>query len=261
MTSKMTGDPSLTYLRPLAERFPAVDVALGEMARLAAELPLPKGTIHVISDVHGEDGKLRHVINNASGTLRPRVEQLFAGRLSAEQMQEFVTLLFYPRETLEKLEPTLVEASAQAEVLPARVLANHRVDPRVRAGYSWTHVVRTFPVVYRDLLQDMICQAAAAGDTAAFQASVKTLVDQGQAFPILCMMVQIVRDLAIDELVLAGDCWDRGPRGDRVVETLQRQPNLVFHLGQSRRGVAGRRSGARTAHRPCVCASRCAIAA
>ncbi|HZP41400.1 MAG TPA: fructose-bisphosphatase class III, partial [Candidatus Binatia bacterium] len=29
-----------------------------EIARLAAELTLPKGTIHVISDVHGEDQKL-----------------------------------------------------------------------------------------------------------------------------------------------------------------------------------------------------------
>ena len=38
---------------------------------------LPKGVIHVISDIHGDDTKLRHVINNASGTLRPLIEQLF----------------------------------------------------------------------------------------------------------------------------------------------------------------------------------------
>ena len=73
-----TREAELVLLRPLAERFPNVDAAMAEIARLSAVLTLPKGTVHVISDVHGEDQKLRHVINNASGTLRPVVEQLFA---------------------------------------------------------------------------------------------------------------------------------------------------------------------------------------
>ena len=40
-----------------------------------------------------------------------------------------------------------------------------------------------------------------------------------------------VRDLAIGELVIGGDCWDRGPRGDRVVEYIRRQPNVAFVWG------------------------------
>jgi len=71
-------DSAAAALRPLAAQVPNVDAAVAEIARLSAELTLPKGTIHVISDVHGEDKKLRHVINNASGTLRPLVERMFA---------------------------------------------------------------------------------------------------------------------------------------------------------------------------------------
>src|SRR5918997_1129875 len=82
-------------LRPLAAQAPNVDAAVAEIARLSAELTLPKGTIHVISDVHGEDKKLRHVINNASGTLRPLVERLFASAEDAPHLQEFLTLTFY----------------------------------------------------------------------------------------------------------------------------------------------------------------------
>jgi fructose-1,6-bisphosphatase-3 len=55
----------------LARDFPSVDHALSEIARLSGELTLPMGSIHVISDIHGEHRKLRHIINNASGTLRP----------------------------------------------------------------------------------------------------------------------------------------------------------------------------------------------
>src|SRR5262249_57331319 len=100
-------EPELAVLRPLGRQFPNIDSALAEIARLAAELTLPKGTIHVISDVHGESAKLRHVINNASGTLRPLVERLFADRLSPTEIQEFLTLIFYPKEMLERIEPTL----------------------------------------------------------------------------------------------------------------------------------------------------------
>src|SRR5947209_14417950 len=109
------GEPDLAVLRPLARLFPTTDAALAESARLAAELLLPKGTIHVISDIHGDDVKLRHVINNASGSLRPLVEQLFAGKLSPAELQELLTLILYPRETLERIEPSLTEPAARRD--------------------------------------------------------------------------------------------------------------------------------------------------
>ena len=85
-------------LKVLAQTFPSADAALAEIARLSAVLTMPKGTVHVISDIHGEDKKLRHVINNASGTLRPLVEQLFADQMEPRRFQEFLTLCFYPAE-------------------------------------------------------------------------------------------------------------------------------------------------------------------
>src|SRR5438270_8779069 len=100
-------DFELATLEPLAHEVPSIDSAIAEIARLSAELALPKGTIHVISDVHGEDKKLRHVINNASGTLRPLVERLFKDTLDAKQFQDFLTLIFYPAEVAERLEHTL----------------------------------------------------------------------------------------------------------------------------------------------------------
>src|SRR5260221_13734223 len=108
----MMNDTELAALRPLARRFTNPDAALAEIARLSAELTRPKGTVHVLSDVHGEDVKLRHVINNASGTLRPLVERMFAGRLSPEHLRKFLTLIFYPRELLALVGPTLQQPDA-----------------------------------------------------------------------------------------------------------------------------------------------------
>src|SRR3954465_7358731 len=100
-------------LQPLTREFPTEDAAVAEIARRTAELVLPKGTIHVISDVHGEDKKLRHVINNASGTLRPLVERLFKGTLDPKQFRELLTLIFYPAEVVARLERELTTVEAQ----------------------------------------------------------------------------------------------------------------------------------------------------
>src|SRR5687767_12828989 len=93
----------LTMLRALAARFATADAALAEVSALRAGLSLPKGTVHVVSDVHGEYKKLRHIINNGSGTLRPLVCALFSDRLTEREMQDLLALLYYPREALEHL--------------------------------------------------------------------------------------------------------------------------------------------------------------
>src|SRR6202521_4502130 len=100
-------------LAPLAREIPNIDKAIAEIARFSAELTLPRGTIHVISDIHGEDKKLRHVINNASGTLRPLVERLFKDKMGAEELQRFLTLVFYPAEVVGMLETKIRTAQAQ----------------------------------------------------------------------------------------------------------------------------------------------------
>ena len=44
-------------------------------------------------------------------------------------------------------------------------------------------------------------------------------------------MGRLVRNLAIYELIIGWDCWDRGPRGDRVMDYLRQQPNVSFIWG------------------------------
>src|ERR1700747_2122530 len=106
-------ESELAKLAPLAREIPNIDSAIAEIARFSAELMLPRGTIHVISDIHGEDKKLRHVINNASGTLRPLVERLLRERMAPEQFQEILTLVFYPAEVVGHLEETLRDPQEQ----------------------------------------------------------------------------------------------------------------------------------------------------
>jgi fructose-1,6-bisphosphatase III len=224
-------DSELATLEPLAHEIPNVDSAISEIARLWAELTLPRGTIHVISDIHGEHKKLRHVINNASGTLRPLVEKLFKDRMPPEQFQEFLTLIFYPAEVVERLEQRIRHAKDQ-KAYAMRTLHDLFEIVRVLAGRrSLDAATRVLPAEYRELLAEILHSPSTERDHTYVEAIVDELTRRGRVLHLIHLIGRVIRNLAIDELIIAGDCWDRGQRGDKVVEYLMQQPNVSFVWG------------------------------
>jgi fructose-1,6-bisphosphatase-3 len=220
----------LTLLRALAREFPSVDLALAEIARLAAELTLPRGAIHVVSDVHGEFKKLRHILNNGSGTLRPVVEGLFAGRLDETEIRELLTLLFYPRETLDRLAPKL-ESQEALRLFCRRAL--RRLGEVIRAlgrGRTRDRLHRIYPAPFRSFFAELLSEPSATRETYV-DAMIDSFVTHGYGREVIRQAAHVARNLAVDELVVAGDCYDRGPRADRVVDYVRRQPNVSFVWG------------------------------
>lgn len=224
-------DLALATLEPLAREVRNIDSAVAEIARLSGELTLPKGTIHVISDIHGEDKKLRHVINNASGTLRPLVERLFKDRMSKEEFQDFLTLIFYPAEVVERLEQTLRDPAKQKEYAVRTLGDLFEIVRALASNRSLNAATRLLPAEYRELLAEILHAPSVERDQAYVAAIVDQLVGRGRVLHLIHLIGRVIRNLAIDELIIAGDCWDRGPRGDRVVDYLMQQPNVSFVWG------------------------------
>lgn len=224
-------DVELNILRVLSERFPTAESAAAEIARLSAVLTLPKGTIHVISDIHGEDKKLRHVINNASGTLRPVVEKLFKDRMTPKELCEFLTLTFYPAEVTEKLEKTLTDRS-QLRSFAVKTLRSQLELARLLASrYSLRRAMQVVPKAYNELLSEMLHSQSTDRKDSFIESIVDSLIDGGRVLQIIHVVGRLIRNLAVYELIIGGDCWDRGPRGDNVVDYLRAQPNVSFIWG------------------------------
>ena len=242
-------DYELTLLKPLARQFPNVDAALAEIARLSAILTLPMGTVHVISDVHGEDRKLRHIINNASGTLRPVAERLFRQRMDAAEFQEFLTLIFYPAEVTGQLSTALADRG-QVRDFALRMLRPLLELVRVLASrYSLRRVQRVLPPEYASLYAELLQAPTAERGDVFVAAIVDRLLSCDRVLHFVHLTCRLIRNLAVYELIIAGDCWDRGPRGDRVVDYLRSQPNVSFVWGNH--DVAW--LGACLGHEPLIC--------
>mgnify|MGYP001297347658 CR=1 FL=1 len=66
----------LKYLKLLSKTFPNIAEASTEIINLSAILHLPKGTEHFLADIHGEAEAFQHVLKNASGTIRTKVDEI-----------------------------------------------------------------------------------------------------------------------------------------------------------------------------------------
>ena len=218
-------------LELLALKYANVDAAIAESARLAAVQTLPKGVVHVISDIHGEDKKLQHIINNASGTLRPLVEDMFARTMDDVERAEFLKLIFYPAEVTQRVGDTLttpdqVKAYSQRMLRPQLELLRYLVS-----NFSLRLATELFPAEYRELLLEMMHAPSTEREPDFIDAMLEELVRRGRALHLIHLLGRLIRNLAVDELIIAGDLWDRGPRGDRVMDYLRLQPNVEFIWG------------------------------
>ncbi len=211
-------------LRILASRYPNALAALARISALEAELALPAPTVHVVSDVHGEHEKLRQVINNASGSLRPFVAQLFAGQMSSRELDELLALVYYPYETWaakpHEARDALAFVEHGAEII--RALARRYTIERVEQI-----VPDPFDPVFREILF-----APALGRPNDWTARlIAPMLHAGRALALVRMVARVIRNLAVGELVVAGDLGDRGPRIDKVIERLEQQPDVAIAFG------------------------------
>ena len=72
---------NIRYLNLLAEQYPTINAASTEIINLKAILNLPKGTEHFITDVHGENEALKHILKNASGVIKRKLDDIFGETL------------------------------------------------------------------------------------------------------------------------------------------------------------------------------------
>jgi fructose-1,6-bisphosphatase III len=225
-------DPAeLTLLRSLAAQYPTTDAAVAEIAAAKAGLGLSKGVIQVVSDVHGEYRKLRHVINNASGNLRPMIDSLFASRLDDAQRRELLIVLYYPRETMEFLKAKLADRTFRRQWVRRTLRLQFELVRALARGYRRSWTTSFFPPERRELFEELFDEPTVRPDTTYVDAILDSLNEHDADLAMVRLASRLVRNLTAAEIIVAGDLGDRGPRIDRVIEFLIQQPNCSVLWG------------------------------
>lgn len=215
----------------LARQFPTASAVMSEIALVQAKLTLPKRRIHVISDIHGDDRKLRHVINNASGGLSNLIDQVLGAEITAEEKRTFLAFLYYPVEKMRRYQTRLGDREWRLRKIKHLMRLQFRlvrVLARTIAKDDLLRLVKEeFKVLYIALLDEVSFQR----DPRYVDSMIEALADYDQDIVALHEASRLVRNLVVSEVVVAGDLFDRGERGDRVIQYLRNQPKVSFTWG------------------------------
>lgn len=228
----------------MAHRFPTAGAAIAEIAGLEAKLSLPIGIVHVISDVHGEDAKLRHVINNASGALRQLVDRTLQGRLSPDEQAKFLAVLYYPREAVRAFAPGIIASGQRAPWVHSTLTLQFEIVRALRRTYRRDHFEHLLDPHYRELFVEL-----GSGQRPEYiREMLLSLSRHDRDWGAVRAGARLIRNLTCAELLVAGDLGDRGPRMDRVIDTLMSQPRVNVLWGNHDMLWIGAHLG----HEPCM---------
>ncbi len=219
----------LRYLELLSKSFPTAAKAAAEIINLSAILNLPKGTEFFVSDIHGEYEAFSHVLRNASGSIRLKIDDVFEDTLGEEEKRSLATLIYYPTEKME-LELSQVDDPEQWYIkqIPRLVLMCQRAAQK----YTRSKVRKAMPEDFAYIIDELMNEDRYGVDKEAYYAGIiDAVIRTGQAKALVEALCFLVQRLAIDRLHMVGDVFDRGPHPDVIVETLMRHHSIDIQWG------------------------------
>ena len=207
------GKDEQKYLELLAKEYPTRQQVCREIINLNAIRNLPKGTEHFMSDLHGEYESFCHIINNCAGVIKEKIERIFATQLSEQDRQEICTLIYYPREKLNKLweQEMLVRDWYKVNLQNLITIAKD-----LSSKYTRSKVRKAMPEEFAYIIDELLhMQVDEDNNQIEYHRQIiETIINIQIADEFIIALAELIKRLAVDHLHIVGDIYDRGAHPD-----------------------------------------------
>ncbi len=207
------------YLELLREQYPTVRRVASEIINLRAILNLPKGTEHYISDLHGEYDAFRHILNNASGTIREKLDILFEDSMSSEQRDDMAALIYSPKTKIKRLISSGLSSDEAYRFMLVKLLSLCHL---FSSKYTRSKVRKALPSEYAYILEELMANCSMVEENRNYYHDniISAIIELGQAENLIVDLTTTIKRLAVDRLHILGDIFDRGARPDKILDEL-----------------------------------------
>ncbi len=229
------------YLNLLAEKFPNVQSASTEIINLSAILNLPKGTEHFLSDIHGEYDTFSHVLANASGVVRRKIDDVFGKTIREKDKRLLATLIYYPRE---KLELVLAAEDDPDEWYAITLQRLTKVARASASKYTRSKVRKAMPKDFAYIIDELLNESGEDKEE-YFESIINTIIYIGRAKNFIVAICEFIQHLLIDRLHIIGDIYDRGPYPEKVMDRIMTYHSVDIQWGNHDVLWMGAASGSR----------------
>ena len=218
----------IRYLKLLRREYRTIQEASAELAHLRAIQKLPKGTEHFLSDLHGEHGAFLHMLHNASGVIKRKINDLYGNLLSTHERDMLATLIYYPDEKLALLKRQGVVNNEWYRLTIYRLIEVCRV---CSVKYTRKRVRDAMPKDMGALIEELMSADNTPDKDGYYREVMQSILETGQADALIIAFSRVIQALAIDRLHIIGDIFDRGPRADLIMDALAEYHQVDIQWG------------------------------
>ncbi len=225
------------YLRLLSEKFPNAQAVITELINLRAILSLPKGTEHFVSDLHGASMAFIHMIKNASGVVRRKVDEVYGDTMAEEEKRALCALIYYPDERIEIIKRFYAGEqvdgiiSLNSQICELKTLNDwyrtrlHQVVDIARAvtiKYSRSKVEKLLLPQYAYIIRELLHESRLEQKDRQtyYNAIIDAIIETGCADQLIIVISYLIHSLTIDTLHIVGDIFDRGSGAAKILDVL-----------------------------------------
>ncbi|MBR4553366.1 MAG: fructose-1,6-bisphosphatase [Bacteroidaceae bacterium] len=219
----------LRYLKLLSSKFPDIASVATEIINLEAILNLPKPTEHFMADLHGENAAFQHVLRNASGNIKRKVRDLFAGTLREQELKDLCTLIYYPEEKLELIKQNELDLEDFYDTTLNRLVA---VCRNVSSKYTRSKVRKALPHEFAYIIEELLHETSDGHNKQDyFNGIIRSIIATHRADSFIIALCYLIQHLTIDRLHILGDIYDRGPGAHLIMDTLSQYHHVDIQWG------------------------------
>jgi len=232
---------NLDYLELLSKDYPTVQAVSTEIINLNAILNLPKGTEHFVSDIHGEYEAFVHVLRNASGVIKNKIDMLYSTTVTESDRKLLATLVYYPERKLYYLKQKGLLNDEWYAFTLYRLVDLCRL---VASKYTRSKVRKAMPRDFSYIIDELLHTTDARTNKEDYYTGIiHSIIDVGRADAFIVAICNLIRRLSIDHLHVLGDVFDRGPRADIIMDELMGYHSIDFQWGNHDMEWIGAASG------------------
>lgn len=212
-------DFAASLMRILSEKYPTKESIYEKLIYLQSRLSLPKGTEHFMSDLHGEYDLFLHIINNCSGVIREKVDYIFGDLLGEDEIAEFCTLIYYPKEKIAQIK-------SQGRATPVWYRKNLARLVKLAKFMSFKYpsfkMRELIPNSYETVILELLNTQPESDEAQKiyYEKLLSSIVEIQSGEDFIYAFAALIKRLAIHRLHLVGDFFDRGDRPDAILNLL-----------------------------------------
>jgi fructose-1,6-bisphosphatase-3 len=222
-------EEDLRYIKLLASKHPTIPDACTEIINLEAILNLPKGTEHFLTDVHGEYESFNHVLRNASGVVKRKINDIFGASLRDIEKKELATIIYYPEQKLDIALKQEVDIEDWYKTTLHKLI---NICRTMSSKYTRSKVRKALPPDFSYIIEELLHEQQSTFDKQEYyNGIIQTIIKIGRAKEFIVAISNLIQRLTIDRLHVLGDIYDRGPGAHIILDTLMHYHSVDIQWG------------------------------